>query len=160
MSDREARDSGSLSFVVRPNRSLPVVGMIALFVALSTMALTIGIGFTLAGAWMVLPFAGLEVVVVGALCLWLYRHLDDCELVVIEDDRVRVIRRVGTKESQQDFPRYWVRVTLNRSQDERSPSRLLIGSHGRFVSLAENINERDRLLLATELTSALRVRSR
>jgi uncharacterized membrane protein len=149
-------ESGSRCFMVRPNRSLPVTGIVALFASLSVMALTIGVGFSLAGAWMVLPFAGLEIAVIAALCRWLYRHLDDYERVLIGPERVQIVQRWGTKESHQDFPRYWVRVTLDRRQDERRPSRLSIGSHGKFVSLAEHINEGERLLLAQELRNALR----
>lgn len=104
---------------------------------------------------MVLLFAGLEVVVIGALCAWLYRHLDDAEQVVIDAERVRLIRRIGGRESHDDFPRYWARVALDRSQDEHRPSRLQIGSHGRFVSLAEYINEGDRLVLAEQLRKVL-----
>jgi uncharacterized membrane protein len=159
MNAREARDAAgaSVSFVIRPNRSLPVSGVVALFVALSASALTIGVGFALKGAWLILPFAGIEVLIVGMLCYWLYRHIDDCELVVIEADRVRVMQRSGTRESRRDFPRYWARIRLDRSQDGRRPSRLRIGSHGQFVELAENINESDRLILAEELRNALRV---
>ena len=46
--------------IVCPNRMLTLRGMTALFAELTAVVLTIGIGFTLAGAWPVLPFAGLE----------------------------------------------------------------------------------------------------
>ena len=54
-------DTGEgLRVIVRPNRTLTLRGMTVLFVGLTLVVLTIGIGFTLAGAWPVLPFAGLE----------------------------------------------------------------------------------------------------
>lgn len=157
MNAREPHAAGeaSVNFVIRPNRSLPVSGMVMLFAGLGGVALIIGAGFALHGAWPILPFAVIEVFVLGLLCRWLYRHIDDCEWVVIENDRVRVVRRTGTKEVRQDFPRYWARVSLDRSRDAHRPSRLRIGSHGRFVELAENITESDRLLLAQELKNAL-----
>ena len=101
-----------MSFVVRPNRSLPVAGMVALFVSLSALPLTIGVAFAAMGVWMVLPFALLEVAVLAVLVRWLYRHIDDCELVVIEPERVRVTRRAGTQETRHEFQRYWARVRL------------------------------------------------
>jgi uncharacterized membrane protein len=36
------------------------------FVALGAVTLLIGVGFALVGAWLVLPFAGLEVLALGA----------------------------------------------------------------------------------------------
>lgn len=151
-----ASEGDSVTFVVRPNRSLPVTGMVVLFVALSALPLTIGIGFAAIGVWMVLPFAVLEVVVLGVLIRWLYRHIDDCELIVIEPERVRVTRRAGTKESRHDYHRYWARVRLDRGRTSRDPSRLRIGSHGRYIDIGASINEEDRRSLAAELRQALR----
>lgn len=62
----QAHEVGA-SLVIRPNRSLPAAGILALFPALRALALSIGVGFAAADAWMVLPFALLEVVLVGAL---------------------------------------------------------------------------------------------
>jgi len=152
-----ALEVGSASIVIRPNRSLPVAGVLALFVGLSAIALTIGIVFTLAGAWMVLVFAGVEIGIVALLCSWLYRHIDDCELVVIEPTHVRVIRRRGNKVQQSDFSRHWTRAHLEGGAGDGSgEKRLRIGSHGRFVSLADDVNEADRLLVARELKTLLR----
>ena len=52
--------AGAREWIARPNRSLtPAVrrGLIGLILAANTL---IGLGFWLAGAWPVLPFAGLE----------------------------------------------------------------------------------------------------
>jgi uncharacterized membrane protein len=71
-------DTGEgLRVIVRPNRTLSLRGMTVLFAGLTVVVLTIGIGFTLAGAWPVLPFAGLELAVVGAVLYRLFRHADD-----------------------------------------------------------------------------------
>ncbi len=43
------------------NCSISPAGLLGVFAALSAVALTIGIGFAVAGAWLILPFAGLEV---------------------------------------------------------------------------------------------------
>lgn len=150
------RNGAGASFVLRPNRSLPVAGLLLLFALLSALPLTIGIGFAAAGVWMVLPFAALEVLLLGALTWLLYRHIDDCELIVVEADRVRIVRRVGTRESRHDFQRYWARVVLDRGRDVRGPSRLRIGSHGRYIDIASDIHETDRRGLARELRQALR----
>lgn len=146
---------GSASLVVRPNRSLPVAGMAVLLVLLSAQATAVGVGFALAGAWMILPFTGLEIVVVGLLCLWLYRHRNDCELVTIAPERIQVLKRRGNDDRRYDFPRHWTRVTLERPAGRTRPTRVLVGSHGRFVTLGDDINDSERALLATELKRLL-----
>lgn len=156
MIDGSAHQTMSASLVIRPNRSLSVAGVFALFVALSAVALTIGVSFTLAGAWLVLPFAALEILIVAVLCRWLYRHVDDCELVIVDVDRVRIIKRRGTRSLQYDFSRHWARVRFDEGSNLPASARLLIGSHGRFVSLADDINEVDRATVAQELKQLLR----
>lgn len=151
----QAHEVGGASLVIRPNRSLQAAGILALFAALSALALTVGVGFTLAGAWMVLPFAGLEILLVGALCYWFYRHLDDCELVVIEPQRVRVLRRRGTEITHHEFPRPWVRLVLDEAGGHEAP-RLAIGAHGRLVPLADELGPEARASVARELRRLLR----
>jgi uncharacterized membrane protein len=43
--------------------------------ALAAVTLLIGIGFALAGAWLVLPFAGLEVLMLAAAFFWHARQV-------------------------------------------------------------------------------------
>ncbi len=144
-----------LRIVIRPNRSLSPGGMVALFAWMAAAALIIGIGFSLVGAWLVLPFAGLEMAVVAAALIWLFRHADDHELIVIGDDRVTVIRRRGGREWRDDFQRYWTKAMLERRHNWY-PSRLVLGSHGRFVVIAAEIGEEERRALAVRLSQALR----
>lgn len=40
-------------------------GLATAFAALAALALVIGVGFAVVGAWLVLPFAGLEVLMLG-----------------------------------------------------------------------------------------------
>ena len=149
-------EAANASLVIRPNRSLSAAGVSALFVALSVAALFTGLVATLAGAWPVLPFALLQIVIAGVLCRWFYRHLDDCELVAIDEERVCVVRRFGKAVSRHEFPRAWAR--LRREAGADGSPRLLIGSHGKYVSLAEGVNEADRATIARELEALLHAR--
>jgi uncharacterized membrane protein len=150
----DALEVSGASIVIRPNRSLPVAGVVTLFAGVSALALSVGIGFALVGAWIVLAFAAVEIVVVALLCVWLYRHLDDCELIVIEAERVRVVKRRGGDVSQYDFARCWTQARVNVAGG--AERRLTIGSHGRFVNLADDVKEADRLWVAKELRCLLR----
>jgi uncharacterized membrane protein len=148
-------DTGEgLQVVVRPNRTLTLRGMTVLFAGLTLVVLTIGIGFTLAGAWPVLPFAGLELALVGAVLYRLFRHADDHEQIIVDRERVTVIRCRGRRERRDEFQRYWTQVTLERRRGWY-PSRLKVGSHGRFVVIAADVNEKERESLSTALNNFL-----
>jgi len=87
------------------------------------------------------------------LCL-LYRHAGDYERIDIEGHRVCIARRCGSRELRHDFERYWTRVRLARSEGLR-PSRLSIGSHGRFVEIGATLDEDARRQLARRLRRLL-----
>jgi uncharacterized membrane protein len=148
-------DTGAgLQVIVRPNRTLTLRGMTVLFAGLTVVFLTIGIGFTLAGAWPVLPFAGLQLALVGAVLYRLYRHADDHDRIIVERERVTVIRRRGRREWRDGFQRYWTRVLLERRRGWY-PSQLKVGSHGRFVVIAAGVNEKERESLSATLNNII-----
>ncbi len=143
-----------VEILIRPNRSLPPPAMAALVVALAGVALTIGLGFWAIGAVLILPFAGLEVLLVGTVFWLLYRHHPDYELIVIEHDRVRIIRSSAGKESREGFQRYWVRVRTAPQRGGQLP-RVLLGSHGHFVEVGSALDGPQRAALARELKEKL-----
>lgn len=145
-----------LLVLLRPNRSLSRRGGWLLFGVISGFLAIIAVGFALLGAWMILPFAGLEVVLVGAVTAWFARHHDDREWIVLEPTRVRVARRSGSRQEQYEFQRYWARVRFERRCRRTEASRLSIGSHGRFVEVGAQMEEGMRQALARELRGALR----
>lgn len=151
--DRGSEDV--LQIFIRPNRSLRAGALWMLLAAFTALALTIGTGFAMLGAWPVLPFAGLEIAVIGGVLWHLHRHADDCEVLMVDEDRVRIIRREGGTERQQDFPRYWARARLSGAEQGWYPSRLLIGSHGRFVEIGAAMGEEERRALYRRLKRAM-----
>ena len=149
-------DTGEgLRITVCPNRTLSLRGMTVLFAGLTVVVLTIGVGFSLAGAWPVLPFAGLEMLVVGLVLYRLSRHADDHEQIIVDRERFTVIRRRGGCELRDEFQRYWTKVTLERHRGWH-PSRLKVGSHGRFIVIAADVNEEERRSLSATLARLLR----
>ncbi len=140
---------------VWPNRSLSLRGMLLVFIIVAVVALVIGIAFSLVGAWLILPFAGLEITVVGAVLYWLFRHADDHELIVINDERVTVIHHRSGREKRYEFQRYWVKIILERHHGWY-PSKLKMGSHGRLVVIGDELRDEARQALFARLNTALR----
>jgi uncharacterized membrane protein len=148
-------DVGTVQIRVRPNRSLSPAGWWVLYVAFVALSLTIATGFAMIGAWLVLPFAGLEILAVGGMFYWISRHAEDYDEIVIGDDRVYVTQRDGSNCARHEFQRYWTRVQWNDKALEGKPGILCIGSHGRFVEIGAGVNESARLALARRIRLAL-----
>ena len=143
-------------FIVRPNRSLSREGMVFAFVSITAVLFTIAGAFTLMGAWLIFPFAGLEVLVLGGAFLWFYRHYDDHEYIVIDAGEVTVTRRVAGHQSVHSFQRYWTRVTLERDTHPLRPPHVLLGSHGVRLEVAADLSAEERLDFARHLAAAIR----
>ena len=142
--------------VIRPNRSLSFRGMVWLFLAYLGLMAVIGLGFLGAGAWMVLPFAGVEVVVIFLIFYFVvYRHTNDHELVIIEGETLSVISHNGSSQTHHEFPRYWAKLKLERNEHRWYPSRLMLGCYGRFVEIGSGLREQDRQVLAKKLKNLM-----
>ena len=59
------------------NCSISPAGFLGVLASLAAVTLAIGIGFALLGAWLVLPFAGLEVLALGAAFVVYARRFSD-----------------------------------------------------------------------------------
>ena len=65
-------------------------GLAKVFAALALLVLAIGAGFATMGAWLILPFAGLEVLLLGAAYVLYARHAADYERIELDAGRVSV----------------------------------------------------------------------
>jgi uncharacterized membrane protein len=147
--------AGDPTFVIWPHSALSWAGMRRLLCALTAAIAAVAVFFALAGAWLVLPFAGLEALVVcGGIYLnarWAVTrevlHLAGRDLIVSRGrrDLVEVAR----------LPRHWTRVALVRDPGGWYPSRLFLESHGRRVEVGAVLVEDERLRLADRLRQQL-----
>lgn len=140
---------------VRPNNSLSVVNTMKLVCALAAISISVGVGFALAGAWMVLPFAGLEIAAIAYAFYYITLRSGDFESITIENDRI-VIEKHGYKESAEVvFQRYWAQVNIR--EQANGGNALFIGSHGKEVEFGRRfMNDEQRVVLARELKQKLK----
>ena len=142
--------------VARPNKSLSTAGMVNVVAIIASVSLLIAIGFGLLGAWLVLPFAGLEVLALAYAFYYINCHASDYESITINGDSLAVEKRDYKNTSQVVFNRYWARVLLRElpSGDQS----LLLRSHGKEVEFGRHfLNNEQRLALAQQLKTRVGV---
>jgi uncharacterized membrane protein len=146
--------------IARPNNSLSPDGCIKLLAVIATVSLLISLGFARIGAWLVLPFAGLEIVAFAYAFYTVYLHSADFESITIEDDRVVVEKRNYKEVTTTVFQRYWAQVNVRgavNSKGVNGKSGLFISSHGKEVEFGRNfINDEQRAELARELRQKIK----
>ena len=146
-------DSGR--FVVQPNSSLSWRGAIRFFTGMAAVTFGIAMAFAMQGAWLILPFAGLEMLVLGGALYVVARRNADWQAICVSEDLVEVVRHGGSCE-QQSFQRAWATVVHEPSRINGYPSRLLICSHGRSLEIGSCLGEAEKSYLARELGQAIR----
>ncbi len=140
---------------VRPNNSLSPLNSLKLLVVLSVLALLVALSFVSVGAWLVLPFAGLELIAFAYAFYYLSLRANDFETVTVVGDTV-IVERFGYKQSSKaEFQRYWAQVTLRKQINGMNA--LFIGSHGKEVEFGHGfINDEQRISIAKELKLILK----
>lgn len=123
--------------------------------AISLCCLGIGMLFALYGYWPVLPFAGLEVIVLG---IAFYRCLSRSQLrevVTVGSEVVSVEKGRQQPQQRWECPRAWARVVLEHAPIAWYPRRLTVAFQGRRVEIGQFLNEEERGVLADELQQVL-----
>jgi uncharacterized membrane protein len=148
-------DRTAYRFVVRPNCALTWRTTKYLLWFFAACFAAVGAYFASLGAWLVLPFAGLELVVLvmGFYLSALAGHTR--EVIEIEGPVLRVLRGRRKLEEVARFPVNWTRVHLYRDPKGWYPSRLLLRYHGRWLEIAATIVEAEREELALALENWL-----
>jgi len=148
------QEESHFSAVLTPYRSLPPRGFLILMTAIGVVSFVAGFAFYLLGAWPVLGFFGLDVLLIYIAFRLNYRAARLYETIDLKDD-VLVVKRVrpsGHVESW-SFNPYWVNLNL-AEQTGRQPE-LTLSSHGRQLVFGQFLTETEKREFAGALSDAL-----
>jgi uncharacterized membrane protein len=144
-------DAEPLRIEICPNCSLSLRGARLFFAAACVVPFGVAGFLAVKGFWPVLPFAGLEMAVLGwALNTSMERRFHRQTIILTERD-VSIESRERLRSEQVVFPRHWAQVKLRRPAANLHPSRLTIESHGRQCELGSFLTEEERRGLALRL---------
>lgn len=138
------------------NRSLSPAGRIVFLALIFSNILIVAAGFAFVGAWVVLPFAGVEIVALG-LAFYLVSLRDgDFERLTINNYTVVVDACNRGASYHAEFNRAWVLVVRRMDGGGRGCT-LTLRSHGAEVVLGRLMNDEQRLSWSRELEGRLRI---
>lgn len=149
-----AEAPGLFDAVLYPNRSLPNAGFRAVMLVVILVNLTLGLAFYLKGAWPVLGFCGLDVLLVWLAFRLSYRQGRLCERVRMTPDDLFVSRVLPSgHESRWRLQPFWTRVAIDRPVRHESQVRLV--SKGGVLILGSFLSPKERGEFADALSAAL-----
>ena len=127
-------EPGAFHAVLTPYRSLGPSGFLVLMIALGAMSFVTGVVFLVAGAWPVLGFFGVDVLLVYIAFKLNYRSGRLYETIDVTPARFTWTRvHPSGRQEQFDCNPYWARVNLREWPDGRTV--LSVASQGKELRL-------------------------
>jgi uncharacterized membrane protein len=147
----DVSQAAEFSLVARRNDSLSASGRSRVFAFVFAVSIGIAAAFATFGAWLILPFAGLEMLVLYLAFREIGRRASDYERIAIGSEQVRVESCEIGRLRRDALSRQWARVVASR--DGRY---LALRSHGRELVIGRHRSDEQRLELARALARELR----
>ena len=155
MHDGSAADNQVFSLFAKRNCSLEWAERWRAFWLIASISVIIAGAFAAFGAWLILPFAGLEI---GALYLafrLLDRRANDYERLTIDGDRLVVEQKRQGRVTRFEGNRLWAQVVVRR-QSERVE--LALRYRGREIEFGTFLSDEARSSAARSLQEQLRLK--
>ena len=139
------------SILLRPNQSTDWQSSLLFITIIAFTCLSIGIGFAFAGAIMILPFAGLEVLFVG-YCLYLVmKKTYKQEVITLTKEKLKIEKGEGKINQVWEYYRMWSFVSVERPEHPWYPAHIVVTSKGERVPIGDFLTEDEKEDLVNNL---------
>lgn len=142
--------------VLYPHRSLSPRGVRNVILGFAAALAVVALYFTLLGAWVVLPFLGLELLLIWWAFRTSARDGRAFERVRLTRDELTIarVRPSGRTQHHRIAPPHWLRVDL--TSQPSGDNELRLASHGKSLKIGVFLTAEEREELASALRDALR----
>ena len=147
---KDCVEVADLTIITRPNCSLSAAGRLLFFCVMLLFSAVIAGGFALLGAWLILPFAGLEVLALGLAIYYIGCHANDYERIVISGSSMIVEVRNHKIVHRTEFQRYWVQTVVLPASGH-GKCRVWVRERGREMELGRFADDEGRMALARQI---------
>lgn len=142
-------------FILSPNCSISWRELVLFYLFICGVIAAIGIFFTLQGYWLVLPFSGLEMLVLGGAFYLTSRKVHRREVITLNRDSVRIEKGVQRVDKFWEFEAAGTRLIEEPSGSRHTPQRLVLGAYGTYVEVGEFLDDLEKDELAFQLKDCI-----
>ena len=144
-------EENTYRILLRPNQSTDWKSSLIFILIIAFTCLTIGIGFAFAGATMILPFAGLEVIFV-AICVYLVmKKTYKQEVITLTKETLKIEKGGGSIDQVWEYFRMWSYVSVERPDHPWYPAHIVVTSKGERVPVGDFLTEDEKEDLVSNL---------
>lgn len=154
------KKTASSRLVIWPYRSLSPKAFTVIMIILAMLMFTMGLGFFLAGAWPVIGFMGLELLVVWGAFKLNYRAAQRQEKLMADKKTFRIERISPNGEVDVDeLPSPWLKAKLDPSEEpdesDRRQQKIIVSSHGKSAEVGSFLHPAEKKALLPEINKML-----
>ena len=136
--------------LLQPNLSLSWKQNARLIVIVIFILSVISGYFVSIGGWLVLPFSGLEIILISVSLYMFFRHYELQEVIRFNEDRLIIERGKDKPEKTWVYQRHWSKFHIHEHGIYDIPKVCLV-SHGKEVELGAFLGYDDKLLFIKNL---------
>ena len=152
--DKLHSDRGT-RFILSPNCSISWRDLIIFYCLTCAVIISIGVIFTLQGMWLILPFSGLEMIVLGAALYMTSRKVHRREVITLNSERIRVEKGVQKVDQSWEFSTPGTRLIDEPPEHRHAPRRLVLGAYGKYVEVGDFLDNLEKDALAFRLKDCI-----
>ena len=142
--------------VLRPNQSANWQTVLLIVSLISFVIFCIALYMASIGAWLILPFSGLEIFVLVLANYYFLRRNARQEVIVFSADSVTIERGIKRPTQTIRFQRYWTKSKTIQPAHPRYPKKIALYCKNQQVIVGNFLNEEDRKTLAELLKDMLK----
>lgn len=142
--------------VLRPNRSWPWRANLRLLATLLALTLGVAILLGLQGLWLVLPFAVLEMLVLGTCLYRCVRHTYSQEVLTLSPESVVLECGVNRPSMRMEFQRYFTRFFVLPPRHPWYGKQIALRCRGTDREIGSFLPAAEKETLVTELRTMIR----
>ena len=142
-------------FVLAPNCSISWPELRLFYAATCALALIIATVFTLGGLWLVIPFSGLEMLVLGIALYHTSRKVHRREVITLDRRRVRIEKGVRRVDESWEFETAGTRLIDEAEKPGEGRRRLVLSARGKRVEIGDFLDYPEKEALAFQLKDCI-----
>lgn len=151
-----ANAAGSMArIVVLGNLSMSWQANLLLAASIAVVSLGIAIALATLGFWMVLPFAGLEVIFVSSCLYWTVRKISRQEVITVDEQLIKLEWGYNKPEISVSLPRRWSQLKYSCHKGPFDVGLLSLQAHGRRYPLGTSLGRAEKKELYQALKNIL-----
>lgn len=146
-----SHDNNGHLLVLSPNKSMDWETNKKILLAMFVVAMVIGLSFAYIGAWLILPFAGLEITLVGIGMYYVCWKLNFKQTIRIQHESLRVQKGVYFPKQEWHWQKQHTSLLRRDSHYRMSAPDLYLKHLNEQIEIGEFLNRKEKLQLRQEL---------